>query len=235
MAKQKKNSNYVTDKNIAKKEALEEQKQKKERAKTLKTVAIISGAVVGFLAVLFAVLLACGVFKYYPEATLDANITFSDGTVLHYNLYGNDAPKTVDHFKSLINKGYFRNMPAHTFLNGMLYFDSSNANSGKPVITGEFQSDGFKNKVKAGEGVICLAKDPGKDSGYGHFFIVTENSPKIEGDYTVFGKITDMAALDKLIDSIKVDKDGKVIDAPTIVSISTHVPETESGHEGHNH
>lgn len=224
MAKQKKNSNYVTDKNISKKEALEEQKRKEQTMKNFKPVAIIAGSVIGVVVILLVVLYACGVFNYYPEATLDANIVFNDGTSLHFELYGNDAPKTVNHFKTLASNGYFRNKEAHTFLNGLLYFGDLNADGDKKGIDGEFDANGFKNKIKMEEGVICLARGEDNDSGYGQFFILTKDSPKLKGDYAAFGKITNPEALEKLIDSIQVDKNGNVIKAPVISYIEVHAP-----------
>ena len=222
MAKQKKNANYVTDKNIAKKEALDEQKRKKEGAKTAKTVGIIAGSVVGLALVLLIVLWACGVFNYYPEGTMDAAITFDDGTTLHFELYGEDAPKTVEHFKKLYTTGFFKNMTAHTLLNNLLYFGELEADGGSYGIKGEFDSNGFKNKVKMEKGVLCLARGEGKNSGYGQFFILTENSPKLQGEYTAFGKITDYSALEKLLSGIEVDKNGNIINAPVITSIDVH-------------
>lgn len=222
MAKQKKNSNYVTDKNISKKEALEEQKRKEQTMKSFKPVAIIAGSVIGVIVILLVVLYACGVFNYYPEGTLDANIVFTDGTSLHFELYGNDAPKTVNHFKTLATSGYFRNKEAHTFLNGLLYFGDLEADGGKKGIDGEFDANDFKNKIKMEEGVICLARGEDNDSGYGQFFILTKDSPKLKGDYAAFGKITNPEALEKLIDSIQVDKNGNVVKAPVISYIDVH-------------
>lgn len=223
MAKQKKNANYLTDKNIAKKEALDEQKRKKENAKNLKTFGIIAGSVVGVALVLLIVLWACGAFNYYPEGTMDAAITFDNGTTLHFELYGEDAPTTVEHFKKLYTTGFFKsNLTAHTFLNGLLYFGDTKADGGSQGIKGEFDSNGFKNKVKMEKGVICLARGEGKNSGYGQFFILTENSPKLQGEYTAFGKITDYSALEKLLDSIEVDANGNITNAPVITSVDVH-------------
>ena len=222
MAKQKKNSNYVTDKNIAKKEALEEQKQKKETAKTVKTVAIIAGSVVAVVAILFIILWACGAFNYYPEGTMDAAITFDDGTTLHFELYGHDVPETVEHFKKLYTTGFFKNMTAHTFLNGLLYFGDTHADGGKYGINGEFSANGFKNKIKMEKGVICLARGEDNNSGYGQFFVLTENSPELKGEYAAFGKITDYSALEKLLEKIEVGKDGKIVNAPVITKVDVH-------------
>ena len=87
MATKKKNSNYVTEKTVAKR-AEEERKAAESKAKKARRI-IVSGV----LAVLFitAVILSgflFDVYEYVPKATSHTSITLSDGTALHAELNG---------------------------------------------------------------------------------------------------------------------------------------------------
>ena len=64
MAKQKKNSNYVTEKTTAQKAQREEEKPKAKKGKEIKLIAIIAGATLGVIALIFGLLFAFGAFEY---------------------------------------------------------------------------------------------------------------------------------------------------------------------------
>ena len=115
-------------------------------------------------------------------------------------------------------------MYLHTFAEGLLYGGSEKEDQGNTGIIGEFSSNGVDNKVPMKEGVICMARGEGKDSGYGQFFILTEDNAELFGDYAAFGRLTDTASLEKILSSIKTDSNGKIIDgtAPKILDISRH-------------
>jgi len=130
MAKKKKNSNYVTEKNTA--AHLEaEAEAKKAKGKKIARIAITATAVV--LAIALAVVLiglAFGLFDYYPEATEHLVIEIEDLGTLHVELYGKDAPKTVAHFKKLAADGYFDDLTLHTLVDGLLYGGDIEADGG---------------------------------------------------------------------------------------------------------
>ena len=224
MAKQKKNSNYVTDKTVAAKAQKEEQKKKEKNAKTTKIVAISVGAVVALVAIVLGIFAACGAFEYAPKATNHAVIELEDYGTLHVELYGEDAPKTVAHFVELSEGNYFKGMSLHTLEDGLLYGGSKSDSDTKRGIKGEFSANGYENKVKMEKGVIVMARGEDYDSAYGQFFIVTEdNLEDLEGNYAAFGKITDLEVLDEILEKFK-DVDGEInaTDAPKIISISLH-------------
>ena len=67
-----------------------------------------------------------------------------------------------------------------------------------------------------------MARGDNYDSAYGQFFILTKDSPKLQGDYAVFGKITDVTSLNKLVSGITTDADGKIQNPVKISSITNH-------------
>lgn len=229
MAKQKKNSNYVTEKTVAAKAMKEEEARKKAQSKKNTTIAIAVSAVVGVIALLFAILLVSGAFDYIPETTSHANIVFDNGTEVHIELYGKDAPETVEHFMELAEKGYFTGKTAHTLVDGLLYAGDTNADGGKNGIKGEFHSNNVNNQIPMKKGTVCMARGEGKDSAYGQFFILSGRNNDLLGEYAAFGRITDYTALEKLLDSVTADSTGKVTNAPKITKVELH------GLDAHEH
>ena len=224
MAKQKKNSNYQTEKSLAKKVEKEELKKKQHQAKVVKIVAICAGAVLALAALVVGILFAVGVFEYSPEPTYHATLNIEGHDAIHIELYGEDAPKTVKHFIELAEAGYFDGKYLHTLTDGLLYGGSELADGGVKGIEGEFANNGIENKIPMTKGTVCLSRGLSKNSGYGQFFILTNKNTSLAGDYAAFGKITDIDALNDILKSIKVDKNGNVLDetAPKILSVSLH-------------
>ena len=224
MAKQKKNSNYQTEKTAAEKALKEEQKQKEKQAKQIKLAAIIAGASAGFIALVMLILFAAGAFDYVPETTYHASVEIEGYGSLHIALYGKDAPEAVDNFIDLAGEGYFDGMSLHTFIDGLLYGGGKEADGGSDGIKGEFSANGVENKIAMKKGVICMARGEDYDSAYDQFFILTENNSKLKGNYAAFGKITDMEVLDAILKAIETNADGSITEAtvPKITKISLH-------------
>lgn len=222
MAKQKKNSNYVTEKTSTAKAEREAAKAKEKKDKKVKLAVTISAIVVGCIAVIIGFLALVGVFNYVPEATNHASVILSNGQSFHIELYGHDAPETVKHFVKLCEDGYFNEKSLHTLTDGLLYGGADNADGGKNGIKGEFADNGVENKVAMKKGVVAMARGESNDSAYGQFFVLTKNNSALKGKYAAFGKITDVEVLNKLLKDISVSADGSVENAPTIKSISFH-------------
>lgn len=219
MAKQKKNSNYQTEKNLAEKARVEEKKQKKEQTEKIKFIAIISGAVAGVLALIIGFLFAVGVFEYHPEVTKHATMTIDDYGSFHVELYGNDAPDAVAKFLEFVGKKHFDNTRFRTLKDGMLYGGNetlANANATTP------------NKVAIEKGVICVKYN----NTACQYIIITEDNAKVDEGYVAIGKIDDVALLTKIVNDIKTDDNGKITaeTAPLISSVTDH----DADH-GHSH
>lgn len=221
MAKQRKNSNYVTEKTVAAKEEKALAEKKKEQIKQLKVIGLWSAVALLCVSIVVFVLLATGLFEYKPEVTYHATISFTDGTSLHVELYGNDAPYTVEHFVNLCRLGYFDGKDITALTGGQLFIGDEHG-EGEDGVLGEFSANGIKNNVPMNKGTLCMGRAEGYDSGYGQIFFLTQSKGSLKGDYAAFGCITDTTALTELLSSCEFDVFGSVVNAPTIKSISLH-------------
>ncbi len=222
MAKQKKNANYATEKTEKARLEKEEQKKKEKQLKLLKTIGFWSAAALIIIGAILLLLMAVGVFDYTSNATEHVTLTMSDGTQLHIELYGEDAPETVKHFVSLCNRGYFNGMSVLSLIDNRLAMGDVKADGYLTGITGEFSANGYDNPIEMKKGTLCLSRGNLYNSGYGQFFILTKDDPSIKGEYAAFGRVTDLIALERLLSKCSVDSEGIVTDAPTIKSISIH-------------
>lgn len=220
MAKNKKNSNYVTEKTTAAKADKEAAKLKEEKEKKIKIISLSVGIPLLVIAIVIGILFAVGAFDYSPEATYHATFSFSDGSSLHIELYGDDAPETVKHFRSLCEKGHFDGRTAHSLLEGLLYIGADVKDA--TGIKGEFADNGVENKIPMKKGVVCMARGEDNNSAYGQFFVLTKNNSALKGKYAAFGRVTDLDALQKLIDSFEIDENGNVLNSPKVSSVSLH-------------
>ena len=227
MASKKKNSNYVTEKNIQKKEALAKKKQSEKTKKLIKSIALVVLIAALVIGAIIAGLYFLGVFDYVPEGTSDVLITFGDGKgSLHVSLYGHDAPKTVAFFQALVKDKYFNDKTVNLYKDGNLYIGAG-AGPDKNHVAGEFDANDTENKIPFEVGTLVMARDEHYDSAYGAFFIVTEDTDvkALKGKYAAFGKITDgMDAIEAIIAGLTPNADGTIPEAQQvkITGISEH-------------
>jgi cyclophilin family peptidyl-prolyl cis-trans isomerase len=149
---------------------------------------------------------------------------------IRLEFYPEDAPKTVENFKELSKRGFYDGLIFHRIVPGFVIqggdpntkdsTDRSKWGTGGPGwnIKAEF------NKNKHSRGVLSMARSQAPDSAGSQFFIVLKDSGFLDGQYTVFGRITHgMDIVDKIA-SLKTDS----ADAPVNVDESKMIKVTVS-------
>ena len=118
-------------------------------------------------------------------------------------LYPDIAPITVKNFKKLVNEKFYDGLIFHRVIEGfMIQTGSYYINNGRPVqkpsvtpIFGEFASNGFNNPLKHKAGVISMARTNVYNSASDQFFICSDTTPSLDGEYAAFGKVRDRKSL----------------------------------------
>ncbi|MDQ7005349.1 MAG: peptidylprolyl isomerase [Ghiorsea sp.] len=128
--------------------------------------------------------------------------------VVTIELYPEVAPKTVESFKTLINKGFYDGLTFHRVIPGFM------AQGGDPEGTG-LGGPGFNLKAEFNDkkhvrGTLAMARSADPDSAGSQFYICFGPQPHLDGQYTIFGQVTD--GMD-LIDALK---NGSLIKKMTI-------------------
>ena len=120
-------------------------------------------------------------------------ITMEDGRIMRGELYPEKAPNTVNNFISLANKGFYDGLTFHRVIPGFMIQGGCPEGTGMGGpgyrIKGEFSANGVKNDLKHTYGVLSMARSMMKDSAGSQFFIMTSDSPHLDGAYAAFGKV----------------------------------------------
>jgi peptidyl-prolyl cis-trans isomerase B (cyclophilin B) len=140
-----------------------------------------------------------------PVATLE----MADGGVMHIALKPEIAPNTVANFIELANSGFYDGLIFHRVIPGFLIQggDPRGVGTGGPgyCIKGEFAANGVPNPLKHTYGVLSMARSMMKDSAGSQFFIMTSDSPHLDGQYAAFGKV--LAGMDTAEDIVNAPRD----------------------------
>lgn len=122
-------------------------------------------------------------------------IEMEDGSVMKGELYPEIAPKTVENFEKLVNDGFYDGLIFHRVIPGFMIQGGcpKGDGTGGPgwQIEGEFTLNGFKNDLKHTKGVMSMARTMMPNSAGSQFFIMTSDSPHLDGQYAAFGKIVE--------------------------------------------
>ena len=86
-------------------------------------------------------------------------------------------------------------------------------------IKGEFNANGVKNDLKHTYGVLSMARSMMKDSAGSQFFIMTSDSPHLDGQYAAFGRVLEgMEEAEKIV-SQRTDRMDRPLEPQRIQSI----------------
>jgi peptidylprolyl isomerase len=122
------------------------------------------------------------------------------------------APGHVARIKELVRQGFYDGVVFHRVIPGFM------AQTGDPTGTG---TGGSGKKLKAEfskekhvRGTVSMARAQSPDSGDSQFFICFEDTPHLNGQYTVWGAVVDgMDNIDKIKTGEPVADPDKIISA----------------------
>lgn len=133
-----------------------------------------------------------------------ARIEMENGDVMKAELYPEIAPKSVENFISLAEKGFYDGVIFHRVIPGFMIQggDPTGTGTGGPgySIEGEFSSNGFQNDLKHDRGVLSMARSASPNSAGSQFFVMVADSPHLDGQYAAFGKVVEgIEVADKIV------------------------------------
>jgi len=131
-----------------------------------------------------------------------ATMTTSEGTI-EIELFNEDAPKTVENFTTLAQKGFYDGLIFHRVIQGFML------QGGCPEGTGTggpgYSFDDEFNSHPIVRGALAMA-NAGPNTNGSQFFIVTaEACPWLDGKHTVFGEVRDGMDVVDAIEATKTD------------------------------
>ncbi|MGQ0606444.1 MAG: peptidylprolyl isomerase, partial [Candidatus Nitrosotenuis sp.] len=132
-------------------------------------------------------------------------------------LFPTDAPKTVENFLNLTNKKFYDRTVFHRVIKDFMiqggdpktrpggYAKLSEWGTGDAgyTIPGEF------NTISHKRGIVSMARGGDPDSGSSQFFIVHKDSPTLDQNYAVFGRLATQASYDTLDKIANLENEGE--------------------------
>ena len=126
-----------------------------------------------------------------------AVITLERGGEIRMEFFPEAAPKTVENFVGLAKKGFYNGLAFHRVVPDFVVQggDPKGDGTGGPgyTIKAEF------NNQKHVRGSVAMARSQHPDSAGSQFYICYGPTPHLDGQYTVFGRVTaGMEHVDKI-------------------------------------
>ena len=185
--------------------------------------------------------------KEYSQEEIDemkykaVQITMNGGTFL-IEFFPEDAPNTVHNFLELVESGYYDGIVFHRIIPGFM-IQAGDPNTKDPDSDRETWGQGGPgyqireefNVIQHDRGIVSMARTNHPDTAGSQFFIVLEDSPHLDGQYTVFGRLipgipSSFHALD-LIEKLGTDASDRPVDIldATILTATILDPYTSAG------
>jgi cyclophilin family peptidyl-prolyl cis-trans isomerase len=134
-----------------------------------------------------------------------------------FELFDEDAPKTVENFRKLASDGFYDGLAFHRVISDFMIQGGcpQGTGTGGPGYTFEDEI----NSHKIARGALAMA-NAGPNTNGSQFFIVTAQAcPWLDGKHTVFGEVSGgMDVVDKL-DAVTTDGRDRPIEPIGIASI----------------
>jgi cyclophilin family peptidyl-prolyl cis-trans isomerase len=124
-----------------------------------------------------------------PEETYEATIETERGDIV-VELFADKAPNTVNNFVFLAREGYYDHTTFHRVIEDFM------AQAGDPTGTGAggpgymFANEIHPDLKHEGPGILSMA-NAGPNTNGSQFFITFKATPWLDGQHTVFGRVTE--------------------------------------------
>jgi peptidyl-prolyl cis-trans isomerase-like 1 len=157
------------------------------------------------------------------------------GTI-ELELFRKEAPKTVENFVKLAEKGYYNGVIFHRVIDNFMIQggDPTGTGRGGESIYGKKFEDEFVPTLKHEQpGVLSMA-NAGPNTNGSQFFITLVPTPWLDGRHTIFGKVVVGMDVVKAIGKVEVSKPGDrpvkdVVMKKVTIRKGTDEPAKESG------
>lgn len=141
---------------------------------------------------------------------------------IKFNTYDTDAPKTVENFITLANKGFYEGVIFHRVIDGFMIQggDPTGTGTGGPGYTFADEINPTSDLYKTGykKGIVAMANAGPNTNGSQFFIMVADNSlPPL---YTIFGQIISGQDVADKISKLPRDNNDRPTNSPTIEKVT---------------
>ena len=146
-----------------------------------------------------------------------ATMKTSEGDIT-IELFGEDAPKTVENFTKLAADGFYDGLTFHRIIPDFMIQGGCPRGDG----TGDpgYKFDDEFNDHKVVRGALAMA-NAGPNTNGSQFFIVTADAcPWLDGKHTVFGQVTEGSEVVEALEAVPTDARDAPVEPVGIVTVT---------------
>ena len=146
------------------------------------------------------------------QATLHTNV----GAVT-VELFDDDAPKTVENFRSLAADGFYDGLIFHRVIPDFMIQGGCPEGTGRGGPGYTFEDEINRHKVV--RGAVAMANSGPNTNGSQFFVVTADEAPWLDGKHTVFGRVTDGMEAVEAIESTRTDDSDRPVEGQVIERI----------------
>ena len=128
--------------------------------------------------------------RIYAEGETMVVLETNQGNI-EVKLFNDVAPKTIENFVGLVNKGYYNGLIFHRVIPEFMIQggDPTGTGTGGESIWGKEFADEFSSKVQFDKPGILAMANAGPNTNGSQFFITTVATPWLNMKHTIFGEV----------------------------------------------
>jgi cyclophilin family peptidyl-prolyl cis-trans isomerase len=116
---------------------------------------------------------------------------------IEFELFDDDAPKTVENFRKLAGEGFYDGLIFHRVIADFMIQGGCPEGTGTGGPGYQFEDEFNQHKIE--RGALAMANAGPNTNGSQFFIVTTEAAPWLDGKHTVFGKVVSgMDAVDAI-------------------------------------
>lgn len=144
-------------------------------------------------------------------AVLNISINKQDAGAIVIELLPEVAPKTVENFKNLINSGFYDGIRIHRVVKDFVIQGGDPNTKDKPRETWGTGGPGYTieaeiSNMTHSRGVVAMAHPGDPNLAGSQFYIVVQDAPHLDGQYTIFGRVVEGMDIVDRINNLPVDE-----------------------------
>ena len=143
-------------------------------------------------------------------------MTTNHGDIV-FEMFDEDAPKTVGNFRDLASKGFYDGLTFHRIIKDFMI------QGGCPQGTGTggpgYEFDDEINEHKVIRGALAMANAGPNTNGSQFFIVTTGAAPWLDGKHTVFGRVTSGMEVVDALEELPTDSRDRPTEPATIETI----------------
>jgi cyclophilin family peptidyl-prolyl cis-trans isomerase len=152
-----------------------------------------------------------------------ATMKTSEGDIV-FELFDDEAPKTVSNFKNLVSDGFYDGLIFHRVIDDFMIQGGCPEGTGMGGPGYTFEDEINSHKIV--RGALAMANAGPNTNGSQFFIVTTEAAPWLDGKHTVFGEVREGQDVVDKIGTTKTDGSDRPVEPIGIQTIELEQPTT---------